>query len=119
MQVLISYDCSIREFGCSIREYRSIFSYFLFSKNSHLSATYAKQLEYSYVYSVLLLFTEYFVALKTAFKLLASNQLKSAKAMALPALPPPTALLPYIAYSQMINMYLYYIKIIPSLVVMP
>ena len=64
MQVLISVDCSIRDFGCSFREYRSIFSNFSFSKNSHLSATYAKQLEYSCVYSVLLLFTEYFIAYK-------------------------------------------------------
>ena len=68
MQVLISCDRSIRDFGCSIRGHRSIFSYFSFSKNSHLSATYAKQLGYSYVYSVLLLFTEYFVAYKLHLK---------------------------------------------------
>ena len=48
---------------CSIREYRSISTIFLFLKAAP-SAVFAKQLEYSVVYSILLLFTEYFITCK-------------------------------------------------------
>ena len=64
MQVRISYDHSIKDCGCSIREYPYIFSYFSTSKDSPPSATYSKQLEYISVYSVLLLFNEYFITCK-------------------------------------------------------